>query len=163
MIALIPVLIRHVASRNRCIMLAPGEISAWQFGLPLFWAHLLVVATAGWWASAAMAGATLYRSGYSGTSCAMWFNLPGFYFRLRWPLSPRYWLMWSPDRRWRRLNCSSGRSPPHSTSVYLAATQIRQQRRIGKLLSSFAVHDCAASDETRLFYRHQGDTMQKLS
>ncbi|ESC47360.1 vtamin B12-transporter permease [Salmonella enterica subsp. enterica serovar Newport str. RI_10P069] len=118
MIALIPVLIWICCQSQPLNMLALGETSARQLGLPLwFWRNLLVIAT-GWMVgvSVAMAGAI----GFIGLVIPHILRLCGLtdhrvYFpAARWPgLSPCYWLMWSPDWRWRRLNCLSGWSPPH--------------------------------------------------
>lgn len=82
MIALIPVLIWICCQSQPLNMLALGETSARQLGLPLwFWRNLLVIAT-GWMVgvSVAMAGGDwFYRSGYSAHPALMWFNRsPGF-------------------------------------------------------------------------------------
>lgn len=87
MIALIPVLIWICCQSQPLNMLALGETSARQLGLPLwFWRNLLVIAT-GWMVgvSVAMAGGDwFYRSGYSAHPALMWFNRsPGFTSRLR--------------------------------------------------------------------------------
>lgn len=118
MIALIPVLIWICCQSQPLNMLALGETSARQLGLPLwFWRNLLVIAT-GWMVgvSVAMAGAI----GFIGLVIPHILRLCGLTDHrvllpaARWPgLSPCYWLMWSPDWRWRRLNCLSGWSPPH--------------------------------------------------